>query len=200
MPDSSHSHDHADHDHAGHGHGHSHGPVSYGRAFAIGVTLNTAYVAAEAVYGVKANSLALIADAGHNFSDVLGLAVAWLAAWLGSAPPSRRYTYGLRGSSILAALSNAVVLLVVTGGIGWQAVLRFQHPAPSGGLTIMVVSAIGVGVNGLTALLFASGRKHDLNVRGAFLHMASDALVSLGVVATGGLILITHWAWLDPAV
>ena len=195
-------HDHGG-DHSGHRHGpggHAHAPASFGRAFAIGITLNTLYVGAEAIYGVTANSLALLADAGHNFGDVIGLAVAWLAAWLGRKAPSARYTYGLRGSSILAALSNAVVLLVVTGGIAWEAILRISQPEPAAGATIMVVAAIGVVINGVTALMFMSGRKTDLNVRGAFVHMASDALVALGVVATGGVILLTKWLWLDPAI
>lgn len=159
-----------------------------------------AYVAVEAIYGVLANSLALLADAGHNFGDVLALGLAWLAAWLGGKAPSDRFTYGLRGSSILAALTNAVVLLVVTGGIAWEAILRFQTPEHAGGLTMMVVAAVGVVINGATALLFMSGRKSDLNIRGAFLHMASDAVVALGVVVTGGLILATGWLWLDPAI
>jgi cobalt-zinc-cadmium efflux system protein len=204
-------HDHAGHDHGpadahdhghahSHGHGHSHAPASFGRAFAIGITLNIAYVAAEAVYGVLANSLALLADAGHNFSDVLGLAAAWIAVWLGGRPPSARFTYGLRGSSILAALSNAVVLLLVTGAIAWEALVRLTHPEPAAGMTIMAVAAGGVLVNGFTALLFISGRKGDLNIRGAFTHMASDALIALGVVVTGGLIYLTHWLWLDPVI
>ena len=169
-------------------------------AFAIGIGLNTAYVAAEATYGVLANSLALVADAGHNFGDVLSLAVAWIAASLARRPPSERYTYGLRGSSILAALSNAVVLLVVTGGIAWAAILKLMHPSPAGGLVMMGVAFAGVLVNGFTALMFASGRKGDINIRSAFAHMASDALVALGVVASGGVILLTGWTWLDPAV
>ena len=198
-----HRHDHHDHGHrhdGGHGHGHSHAPASFGRAFAIGITLNIVYVAAEAVYGVLANSLALLADAGHNFSDVLGLGAAWFAVWLGGKAPSARFTYGLRGSSILAALSNAVILLLVTGGIAWEAVLRLMHPEPAAGVTIMAVAAGGVLVNGVTALMFMSGRKDDLNIRGAFLHMASDALIALGVVVTGAAILFTGWVWLDPAV
>ena len=198
-----HRHDHHDHGHrhdGGHGHGHSHAPASFGRAFAIGIALNIVYVAAEAVYGVLANSLALLADAGHNFSDVLGLGAAWFAVWLGGKAPSARFTYGLRGSSILAALSNAVILLLVTGGIAWEAVLRLMHPEPAAGVTIMAVAAGGVLVNGVTALMFMSGRKDDLNIRGAFLHMASDTLIALGVVVTGAAILFTGWVWLDPAV
>ena len=189
-----------DHSHA-HGHGHHHHPpASFGRAFAIGILLNTGYVVAEVVWGLLANSLALIADAGHNFGDVLSLGVAWLAMWLTRRAPSDRYTYGLRGSSILAALSNAVLLLVVTGGVAWAAILRLLHPEPSAGATMMAVAAGGVAVNAITAVMFMSGRKNDLNVRGAFMHMASDALVALGVVAAGGLILLTHWSWLDPAM
>ncbi len=213
-----HSHDH-DHGHKHHGHehhhdqGHEHGarhahaghhhvhvPASFGRAFAVGIALNTSYVLAEALYGLSANSLALLADAGHNFGDVLSLAVAWLASWLARRAPTERYTYGLRGSSILAALGNAVVLLVVTGGIAWAAVLRLMHPAPAGGVVMMAVAACGVVVNGFTALMFASGRKGDLNIRSAFAHMASDALVALGVVVSGGAILLTGWSWLDPVV
>jgi len=215
-PDGAHPHDHAhdhehdhDHDHGrahgadhghDHGHGHHHAPASFGKAFAIGITLNMGYVVAEAVYGILANSLSLLADAGHNFGDVLGLVAAWVAAWLGRRPPSARYTYGLRSSTILAALSNAMVLMLVTGAIAWEAVMRFMHPEPTAGLTVMIVSAGGVLVNGFTAFLFMSGRKGDLNIRGAFLHMASDAVVSLGVIATGAAILLTGWLWLDPAI
>lgn len=155
---------------------------------------------AEAVWGVRANSLSLLADAGHNFGDVLGLVAAWIASWLGTRPPSARYTYGLRGSTILAALSNAIVLMLVTGGIAWEAVMRLMHPEQTAGLTVMAVAAGGVVVNGVTALMFMSGRKTDLNIRGAFMHMASDALVALGVVAAGAAILFTGWQWLDPAV
>lgn len=199
-----HSHEHGhDHDHghgAGHGrHGHHHhAPASFGLAFAVGIALNSAYVIAEAAFGVGANSLALVADAGHNLGDVLSLAMAWLATWLSRRAPSERYTYGLRGSSILAALSNAVVLLVVTGGVAWAAILKLTHPSPTGGTVMMAVAAVGIAVNGVTALMFAAGRKGDLNIRGAFAHMASDALVALGVVISGGLILLTGWTWLDP--
>jgi cobalt-zinc-cadmium efflux system protein len=175
-------------------------PARFGTAFAVGIALNAAYVAGEAVWGVLANSLALLADAGHNFGDVLSLGVAWLAASLARRAPSARYTYGLRGSSILAALSNAAVLLVVTGGIAWAAILRLIHPAPAAGRTVMIVAAVGVAVNAFTAWMFAAGRKGDLNIRAAFLHMASDALVALGVVAAGALILITGRTWIDPAV
>lgn len=197
-----HAHDHADHG-PGHHHGvggHSHAPKNFGPAFAIGMVLNTGYVIAEVVYGLAAHSLALLADAGHNLGDVLGLGGAWLAAILIKRQPSERHTYGLGGASILAALSNAVLLLIVTGAIAWEAIRRLAAPEPAGGVTIMVVAAVGIVINGATALLFASGRKGDLNIKGAFLHMASDALLAAGVVVAGGLILWTGWLWLDPAV
>ena len=190
---------HHHHDHGGH-HGHSHVPADFGRAFAIGIALNGAYVVGEAVYGVFANSLALLADAGHNAGDVVSLGLAWLAAWLSKRASSTRYTSGLRSSSILAALANAVLLALVTGAIAWQAVLRLMHPQPAAGATMMAVAAVGIAVNGATALMFASGRDRDLNVRSAFQHMASDALVALGVVVTGAAVLYTHWLWLDPAI
>ena len=193
-------HDHCDtHDHE-HGHGHSHAPKNFGRAFAIGIVLNISFVIAEVVYGLSAHSLALLADAGHNLSDVLGLALAWGATILARRIPSNRFTYGLRSSSIIAALTNAVLLLVVTGGIAWEAILRLNHPTPVAGVTVMVVAAFGILINGVTAWLFMSGSKGDLNIRGAFLHMASDAVISLGVVVAGGLILFTGWLWLDPAM
>lgn len=190
------------HDHAGHSHarGHVHAPADFGRAFAIGIGLNVAYVVAEVVYGIGAHSLALLADAGHNVGDVLGLVAAWLAARLGTRAPSGHYTYGLRRTSILAALGNGAVLLLVTGGIAWEAIQRLSSPEPVAGVTIMVVAAFGIVVNGITAWLFMSGRKGDLNVRGAFLHMASDALVAAGTVVAGGLILWTGWHWIDPAI
>ena len=190
-------HDHNHNDSAGH-HGHAHAPASFGKAFAIGIGLNAAFVVIEAGYGIASNSVALLADAGHNLSDVLGLAVAWAAAILSKRPPSKRYTYGLRGSSILAALFNAAFLLVAVGAIGWESVLRFFDPQPVAGTTIMVVAAVGIVVNGITAWLFASGRKGDLNIRGAYLHMAADAAVSAGVVMAGFVILFTGWLWLDP--
>jgi cobalt-zinc-cadmium efflux system protein len=188
-----------DHDHA-HGAGHVHAPASFGRAFAIGIALNTAFVVIEAGYGIAANSMALLADAGHNLSDVLGLLIAWIAAVLSKRAPSARYTYGLRSSSILAALFNAVFLLIAVGAIGWEAILRLLNPEPVAGMTVMVVAAIGIFINGATAWLFASGRKSDLNIRGAYLHMAADAAVSVGVVGAGVIILFTGWLWLDPVV
>ncbi len=194
------SHAHADHGHHHtHGGGHVHAPATFGRAFAIGVALNGAYVVAEAAFGVWANSLALISDAGHNLGDVLALAVAWGAMRMARRPPGGRYTYGLSGASILAALANAVMLLVVTGGIAWAAILRLGHPEPAAGATVMIVAAVGVVINGVTAWMFARGRKGDVNIRAAFQHMAADALVAAGVVATGGLIALTGWMWLDPA-
>ncbi|SFU72780.1 cation diffusion facilitator family transporter [Bradyrhizobium arachidis] len=205
-------HSHHHHDHAGHGHdhGHSHGhdhahgaghvhaPANFGRAFAIGITLNTALVVAEAVYGYIGNSTALLADAGHNLSDVLGLVVAWGASVAAKRAPSGRFTYGFRASTILAALANAVFLLVATGAIGWEAILRLREPEPIAGVTVMVVAGIGILINGFTAMLFASGRKDDINIEGAYLHMAADAAVSLGVVVSAALIIWTGWLWLDP--
>ncbi|MCE4226294.1 cation transporter [Methylobacterium sp. C25] len=193
--------DHA-HDHAGnqHGPGHAHAPASFGKAFAIGIALNVGFVAIEATYGVLANSVALLADAGHNLSDVLGLVVAWAATVLAKRAPTSRYTYGMKGSSILAALFNAVFLLVAVGAIAWEAIQRFGEPAPVAGKTVMIVAAIGIAVNGVTAWLFASGAKGDINIKGAFLHMAADAAVSAGVVLAGLVILYTGWTWLDPLV
>ena len=162
------------------------------------MALNIGFVIAEALAGWLANSVALLADAGHNLSDVLGLALAWIATLLAARRPSPRFTYGLRGSSILAALGNAVLLLVAVGAIAWEAVMRLSHPEPAAGLVVILIAALGILVNGGTALLFASGRKGDLNIRGAYLHMAADAAVSLGVVVAGGLILVTDATWLDP--
>ncbi|WP_419953286.1 cation diffusion facilitator family transporter [Methylobacterium sp.] len=198
-------HDHEAHGsdgHAGHSHepGHAHAPASFGKAFAIGIALNVGFVAVEATYGVLSNSVALLADAGHNLSDVLGLVVAWIAMVLAKRAPSARYTYGMKGSSILAALFNAVFLLVAVGAIAWEAIQRFGEPAPVAGKTVMIVAAVGILVNGITAWLFASGAKGDINIKGAFLHMAADAAVSAGVVIAGLVILYTGWTWLDPVV
>jgi cobalt-zinc-cadmium efflux system protein len=183
-----------------HRHAHQRGAPNFGTAFAVGTVLNIAFVLVEIIWGVLANSMALLADAGHNASDVLSLLLAWGATSLARRPPTGRYTYGYRGSSIFAALANAVLLLVAVGGIAWEAVLRFSDPQPVAGTTVIVVAAIGVIINGITAWLFASGRQGDLNIRGAFLHMAADAAVSLGVVVAGALIVSTGWVWLDPAV
>lgn len=182
------------------GHNHSHTPPGNNAAFAIGVMLNLGFVAAEVVYGLAAHSLALLSDAGHNLSDVFGLLIAWGAIHLGKSLPTRRRTYGWRRSSILAALMNAVILLVVVGGITWEAILRLGHPQAVAGRTVMWVAAVGVVINTASALLFMAGRERDLNIRGAFLHMAADAAVSLGVVLAGFAILGTGWLWLDPAV
>jgi cobalt-zinc-cadmium efflux system protein len=185
-------------DHA-HGRGHGHAPASFGGAFAIGVALNLGFVIVEAIFGILSNSVALLADAGHNVSDVLALAVAWLASELVKLTPTARFSYGLRGSSILAALFNAVFLLVIVGALSWEAIRRLGAPEPVAGKTVMIVAAVGILINGVTAWLFASG-KRDINMRGAFVHMASDALVSAGVVAAGFVIMMTGWLWLDPAV
>jgi cobalt-zinc-cadmium efflux system protein len=194
-----HSHDYGEHGH-GHDAGHAHAPANFGTAFAIGVALNAGFVVIEVVYGFLSNSVALFADAGHNLGDVLGLLVAWIASVLVQRAPSARFTYGLRGSSILAALFNAIFLLLTVGGISWEAIQRLGHPEPVSGKTVMIVAATGILVNGVTAWLFASGRKGDLNLRGAFAHMAADAVVSAGVVVAGLVILLTDWLWLDPLV
>ena len=171
----------------------------FGRAFAIGVALNLGFVIVEAIYGVLSNSVALLADAGHNASDVLALAVAWLASELIKRPPTARFTYGLRGSSILAALFNAMFLMMTVGAISWEAIRRLGSPEPVAGKTVMIVAAVGIVVNGVTAWMFAGG-KGDINLRAAFVHMASDALVAAGVVVAGFVILLTGWLWLDPVV
>jgi cobalt-zinc-cadmium efflux system protein len=191
------------HDHANHGHnhaGHAHAPADFGRAFAIGTALNLLFVAIEGGAGFLTNSVALLADAGHNLSDVLGLLIAWGGAELAKRPTSKRFTYGLRGSSILAALFNALVLLVAVGAIALEAFRRLSDPQPIEAGPVMIVATIGIAVNLGTAMLFASGRKGDVNVRGAFLHMAADAAVSAGVVIAGALYLWSGAAWIDPAV
>jgi cobalt-zinc-cadmium efflux system protein len=196
-------HDHGPHEHghAHHGHAHhGHAPATYGFAFAIAIALNLGFVALEATYGLIANSMALLADAGHNLSDVLGLVVAWVAVALARRKPSARFTYGLRASSILAAMFNATFLLVAVGAIGWESVQRLANPADVASGTVMVVAAIGIAVNGGTALLFLRGRKSDLNIRGAYLHMLADAATSAGVVAGGALVAATGWNWIDGAV
>ena len=184
--------------HAHHDHGHHHGAANFSRAFAIGIGLNLGFVAVETFYGWRVGSLALMADAGHNLSDVAGLVLAWVAALAAGRQPDHRHTYGWQRASILAALANAVLLQVAMGSLLWEAGHRLQSPAPTDGLTIIVVAAIGVLVNGATAALFMSGSKADINIRGAFLHMAADAFVSLSVVGSGALYLRTGWAWLDP--
>ncbi len=193
-------HDHHDH-HAGHSHagGHHHAdPHTHGRAFIVAIALNAIFVAVEFAYGFAANSTALIADAGHNLSDVLGLLLAWAAVLFGRKVPDERFTYGLRGSSILAALANATLLFVACGAIGWEAIQRFSQPPPVASTTVMVVAAIGIVINGLSAWMFVKGSEGDLNIRGAYLHMAADAAVSLGVVVAGLVMRFTGWYWLDP--
>ncbi len=175
-------------------------PEGHSRAFVLAIGLNIGFVALEFAYGVIAESTALMADAGHNLSDVLGLLLAWGAAVLAKKQPSNRYTYGLRSTSILAALANGMLLLVACGGIGWEAVRRFAEPSDVAGFTVAVVAGIGIAVNGFSAWLFMAGRKNDLNIRGAFLHMVADALVSLGVVVGGVLIIYTGWYWIDPVL
>ena len=194
------SHDH--HSHSGEGHaGHAHHfPATFGKAFAIGITLNILYVLAQVLFGLAAHSLALLADAGHNLGDVMGLGLAWGASVLAQRKPSSRYTYGLRRGTILASLANAILLLVAVGGITWEAIRRFGEHEKVAGITVIWVAALGVLINGVTAMLFASGRKNDLNIKGAFMHMAADAAVSVGVVVAGLVILLSGWWWLDPAV
>ncbi len=197
---------HAHHDHGhDHHHGHHHGPASYDRAFLIGITLNAAFVVAEVVYGFLANSLALLADAGHNLGDVLGLGAAWMAASLVKRRPSARFTYGMRRTSILASLGNAMLLLVASGAIVLEAVQRLGAPQSVGEMTVIWVALAGIAVNGASALGFRAGRHRDkgggdLNIRAAFAHLAADAAISLGVVLSGLAILATGWQWLDPAV
>lgn len=183
----------------GHEH-HDHAPADFGRAFLIGIFLNTGFIALEVFFGFFADSLALLADAGHNLADVLGLILAWTAAELAKRNASARRTYGWKRSTILAALFNALLLLVGVGAIFLEAIKRFAEPTPVAGGTVIWVAGLGILINGVTALLFMSGRKSDLNVRGAFLHMAADAAVSAGVMVAGGVILFTGWSWLDPVV
>lgn len=191
---------HHDHSHA-HGHaGHSHAPDNFGFAFAVGVGLNTVFVVAELIFGYAANSLALVSDAVHNFSDVVALLLAWGAAWLAGKQPTQRHTYGYRRASILAALINAGLLLIAVGGIAVEAVNRIQVPAEVAGWTVVWVAALGIVVNGGTALLFMRGRHGDLNIRGAYLHMVADAGVSFGVVIAACVIMLTGWLWVDPAI
>jgi cobalt-zinc-cadmium efflux system protein len=193
-------HGHEHHDHGQGASGHSHAPADFGFAFAIGTALNLGFVVVQVLYGWWANSLALLADAGHNFGDVIGLVLAWWASHLGKRKPTPQRTYGFGRSSILAALANAVLLLVAVGGITWEAIRRFSDPAPVAGRTVIWVATLGILINFGTALLFLRGRKGDLNVKGAFLHMLADAAVSVGVVVAGFLILLTGLHWIDPLV
>jgi len=195
--DHGHAHDHA-HDHSGHSHGHV--PRSFDRAFAIGVGLNVAFVVAEVVFGLRTQSLALIADAGHNLGDVLGLVLAWAGTVLARREPTPRRTYGMRRFSILAAIANAGLLLIAVGAIIVEAVERLRHPAPVAGGIVSVVASVGIVINLGTALAFMRGRDRDLNIRGAFLHMLGDAAASAGVVVAGLLIGVTGLLWIDPVV
>lgn len=191
MTDHSHHHDH-DHTH--------HHVANYDRAFATGITLNVLFVLVEAYFGWQADSLALLSDAGHNLSDVLGLLIAWGGFYLARLRPNQRHTYGLGRATMMAAMFNALLLLVVVGGIVLEAIDRLAAPVPVQGGTVMLVAAAGVAINGFTAWLFMSGNRHDINLRGAFLHMAADALVSLGVIIAGAAFVLTGWTWLDPAI
>lgn len=183
------------------GHGaHSHAPASFNRAFLIGIVLNVTFVIVELIAGWHADSLALLADAGHNLSDVAGLLLAWGAVLMGRRIPDQHYTYGWRRASILAAFVNAMVLLIAMGSLIWEAAHRLQSPVPIAGGVVMIVAAIGVVINSMTAALFMSGRRHDINIRGAYLHMAADALVSVGVLCAGLIYMWQGWLWLDAVV
>jgi cobalt-zinc-cadmium efflux system protein len=195
-----HSHSATGHDHAGHVHAAPPAGGKFSAAFAIGIGLNLAFVAAEMVGGLWANSSALLSDAGHNLSDVLSLALAWGAAWLAGRPATERYTFGYRGATIQAALLNAALLYGALGFILWETLDHLRHPEPVNGLAVMGLAGAGILVNGFTAWLFRAGQKGDVNVRGAYLHMLTDALVSLGVVVGGAITYYTHWAWLDPII
>jgi cobalt-zinc-cadmium efflux system protein len=183
-----------------HTHHHSHAPTNYGRIFAIGISLNIAFVIIEAILGWQAQSLALMADAGHNLSDVLALLLAWSALWLGQKKGNDYQTYGWRRASLLAALINAILLLVAMGAMAWEAMSRLHQPNQINGMMMIWVASIGVVINGVTAWLFMRDSQHDINIKGAFLHMAADALVSLGVIITGLLYVFYGWAWLDPVM
>ena len=199
MAEHAHAHEHH-HGHSHAGQGHSHGTPRTGRAFVIGMSLNLAFVVVEIAFGFMSHSMALVADAGHNLSDVLGLALSYAALLLAKQPPSARRTYGLRGSTILASLGNALVLLFVTGGVAWESVRRFTSPEPVAGKTMIVVALVGVAINTGSALLFLKGKDDDLNVKSAFMHLASDAALAFGVAVAGVVMLFTGWWWLDPVV
>ena len=193
-------HDHHGHSHAGHVHATPPAGGQFSAAFATGIALNLAFVIAETIGGLAAHSAALLADAGHNLSDVLALALAWGAAWLAGRPATGRFTFGYRGATIQAALLNAALLYAALGFILWETIDHLRHPVAVNGKLVMLLAGAGILVNGFTAYLFRAGHKGDVNVRGAYLHMATDALVSLGVVVGGGLTLLTGWAWLDPVL
>ncbi len=187
--------------HHSHGHDHSHVvPETFGKAFALAVTLNFAFVIIEAIYAVSANSMSLLADAGHNLGDVLGLAMAWGASWLLTKSATQKYSYGFKRTSIIAAILNALILVFTSGIIAYESIIKLIHPGEVHELTVIIIAFIGILINGGTALLFMRGRKDDLNIKAAFLHLAYDALISLGVVITGVIILFTHWVLLDPIV
>lgn len=194
-----HSHDHTEHNHA-HRAGHSHAPAVFDKAFMVGISLNLAFVIIEFFYGYISNSLALMADAGHNLSDVLSLALAWAATWLTRRKPSKFRTYGFSRSSILASLLNAVLLLLAIGAIGWEAIIRFSNPVPVESNTVMWVAAIGIFINSATAFMFMKGKEGDINIKGAYLHMVADAAVSLGVVIAAIVMGYTSWLWIDPVI
>ena len=191
-------HDHCGHGHHHHGHHHHHAPNNFGTRFAIGAGINLLFVGAEVFFGIISQSLALLADAVHNFSDVIGLLMAWGGAWLARLAPTAKRTYGYRSASFLAALANACLLFLVTGAIIIEAVQRFGNPADIASNTVVIVASIGIAVNFGTAMLFWHGQKDDLNVRGAFLHMMADAAISLGVVVAALVIRYTGWQWVDP--
>jgi cobalt-zinc-cadmium efflux system protein len=194
------SHDHHHHN-CGHDHSaHHHAPANFDGAFAVGIMLNITFVCLETFYGITAHSMALLADAGHNLSDVLSLILAWGASWLSRKPPSRQRTYGFGRSSILASLVNSTMLLIAVGGIAWGAVQRLIDPVLVASHTVMLVALIGTGINTMTALMFMRGRKNDINIRSAFLHMAYDAGISAGVVIAAFIMSRTGWIWIDPVI
>ncbi len=197
---SHHGHEHHHGHHHGHHHDHHGASASFGLAFSIATALNVTLVGIQATYGVVAHSMALLADAGHNAGDVLALLLAWGSHAISQSHPTERYTYGFRSSSIVAALINATILLVITGAIAWAAILRLFEPQPVAGVTVMVIAAIAIVINGVAAAILARGNTKDLNVYGAFLHLLSDAAVSAGVVVAGLIILLTGWLWVDPVV
>jgi cobalt-zinc-cadmium efflux system protein len=199
--DHNHVHAHKGHERHGHSHGigHSHVPTNFGRAFALTTALNLGLVVVQVVYGLIADSMALLADAGHNFGDAIGLILAWIAYTLGRVRATERFTYGFRSASILSAFANAILLLVATGAIVWEALRRFAEPPEVAGVTVMIVAGAGVVINGLSAWILMAGQKNDLNIRGAYLHLVADAAVSVGVVIGGAIIVATGWNWIDPA-
>ena len=188
------------HDHGSDHHHHHHAPADFGRAFMAGIILNSGFIILEVIFGIFSGSLALLADAGHNVADVLGLVLAWVASEMAKKAATKRRTYGWRRSTVVASLFNALLLLIGVGGIAWEAIMRIKDPTPVQGGTVIWVAALGILVNGVSALFFLSGRKNDLNVRGAFLHMAADAAVSAGVMIAGAVIMFTDWRWLDSVV